>query len=70
MADTRGERPGREEEGGATVARARPVVLGPTQRDMVGVESGLEPGERLVVTGQKSVAGGDRVRVVAERDEG
>jgi RND family efflux transporter MFP subunit len=56
---------------GDGVARAeqRRVELGPSQRDMAVVESGLEPGERLIVVGQKSVAGGDRVHVVASREQ-
>lgn len=56
---------------GDGVARAeqRRVELGPSQRDMAVVESGLEPGERLIVVGQKSVAGGDRVNVVASREQ-
>jgi RND family efflux transporter MFP subunit len=45
---------------------ARPVVPGASQRNEV-VVTGLEPGDRLVVVGQKQVARGDRVRVVAER---
>lgn len=57
-----------EEEDGVTVARQRRVKLGPSQRDLAVVESGLQAGERLVVVGQKSVAGGDRVRVVANRE--
>ena len=57
-----------EDEGGRTVARARAVELGIRQRDQVVVESGLQPGDRIVVVGQKSVASGDRVNVVAERD--
>jgi multidrug efflux pump subunit AcrA (membrane-fusion protein) len=52
---------------GATVAEARPVRLGPSQRDMVVVESGLRPGDRLIVVGQKTVADGDRVNVVESR---
>ena len=47
-----------DERDGEPVAVQRSVTLGPAQRDMVVVESGLEPGERLVVVGQKSVAGG------------
>ena len=57
------------EEGDASVARARRVELGPAQRNLAVIESGLEIGDRLVVVGQKSVAGGDRVRVVGERNE-
>lgn len=55
-----------EGEDGPT-ARRRAVELGPTQRDVAVITSGLEPGDRLVVVGQQQVADGDRVSVVAER---
>jgi RND family efflux transporter MFP subunit len=54
---------------GAVVA-SRPVRLGPTRRNLVVVESGVEVGESLVVVGQKSVAAGDRVSVVGTRVQG
>lgn len=57
------------ERGGNTVAEARRVELGPSQRDLAVVESGLEPGDRIIVRGQKSVAGGDRVNVVADGED-
>jgi len=57
-------------EGGEEVAQVRPLVLGPAQRNRVVVESGLEPGDRLIVVGQQRVAHGDRVRVVGTRDGG
>jgi RND family efflux transporter MFP subunit len=50
-----------------TVAAVRPIEVGPSQRDMVVVESGVEVGERLIVVGQKSVAAGDRVNIVGTR---
>lgn len=53
-----------EDDEGRAVARARTVELGPAQRDLAVVDSGLEPGERLVVVGQQQVADGDRVRIV------
>jgi len=53
--------------GESLAVEARPVTPGSSQRDEVQVTSGLEPGDRLVVVGQKQVAAGDRVRVVAER---
>lgn len=56
-----------EGEGDAAVARQRRVELGPSQANEVMVTAGLEAGERLVVLGQKSVADGDRVRVVEAR---
>ena len=55
------------ERDGRTVAEARPVELGPSRRNQVVVEAGLEPGERIVVVGQKSVAAGDRLNVVGTR---
>lgn len=56
-----------EREGEVELVRSRPVELGPAQRNEVVILSGLEPGERLVVVGQQSVAAGDRVSVVRER---
>lgn len=55
------------ERDGVDVAAVRPVQLGPSQRNQVVVESGLEPGDRLIVVGQKSVADGDRINIVASR---
>lgn len=51
----------------ATVAEARRVRVGPSQRNLVVLEAGVEPGDRLIVVGQKSVADGDRVNVVGTR---
>ncbi len=51
-----------------TVAEVRPVELGPTRRNLVVVEAGIEPGEQLIVVGQKTVSDGDRVRVVGRRE--
>jgi membrane fusion protein, multidrug efflux system len=56
-----------EGEGPTAVARAREVELGPAQENLVVIREGLEPGERLVVVGQQTVADGDRVNVVAQR---
>ena len=56
-----------EERDGREVARARPVELGPAERNQVVVESGVRVGERLIVVGQHQVAEGDRVRVVRVR---
>lgn len=52
------------DRGDGPVAEARTVEVGPSQRNLVVVQSGIEPGDRLVVQGQKSVADGDRVNVV------
>lgn len=51
-------------EGGVDVVEARRVVLGPSQRNLVAITSGLAAGERIVVVGQQQVANGDRVRIV------
>lgn len=53
------------EREGAEVAEVRRLELGPTRRNQVVVETGLESGDRLIVVGQKSVADGDRVNVVS-----
>jgi membrane fusion protein (multidrug efflux system) len=47
-------------------AVARPVTIGPSQRNQAVVTSGLKAGDRLVVVGQKQLAAGDRVRIVGE----
>ncbi|MBA3889001.1 MAG: efflux RND transporter periplasmic adaptor subunit [Gemmatimonadaceae bacterium] len=54
-----------EEDAGRPVARRRPVLLGPSQRNQVVVQAGLDPGDRLIVVGQNQVAHNDRVNVVA-----
>jgi RND family efflux transporter MFP subunit len=54
------------EEGGQQLAEARPVVLGPTRRNLVVIAEGVSAGDRLIVVGQKSVAGGDRINIVGE----
>ncbi len=53
-----------EESAAGPVARVRPVVLGARQNDEVVIEAGLDPADRLIVVGQKSVADGDRINVV------
>jgi RND family efflux transporter MFP subunit len=58
-----------EGEGEERVARARPIVLGPSQSNQVVVREGLSAGEELVVVGQNQVADGDRVRVVGSVDD-
>ena len=54
------------ERNGATVAEARDVALGPSRRNLVVVDEGLAPGDKLIVVGHKEVEDGDRIRVVAE----
>lgn len=56
------------ERDGNMIAEVRPVVLGPTRRNLVVLESGVSAGEQLIVVGQKSVADGDRVNIVRTRE--
>lgn len=53
------------EQGGRTIAEARPLQLGPAQMNRIVVESGLQAGDRLIVVGQQQVAAGDLLEVVA-----
>jgi membrane fusion protein, multidrug efflux system len=59
-----------EEENGREVARSRALTLGPSQRNRVVIERGIEPGDRLIVVGQQQVAAGDRVQVVGANRRG
>lgn len=52
------------EDGGQSMAEERAVELGASRRNLVVVRDGLEVGERLIVVGHKSVAGGDRINIV------
>lgn len=52
------------ERNGHTVAESRNVVLGPSYRNRVVVESGLAVGDRLITLGSQLVDAGTRVRVV------
>jgi membrane fusion protein (multidrug efflux system) len=54
------------ERGGVEVAEARPIVLGPTRRNLVVAESGIDSGDRVIVIGQRSVEDGDRINIVGE----
>ena len=56
-----------EGEGADAIAVASPVTLGPAAADEVVIDSGLAPGDRLIVIGQHQVADRDRVRIVNER---
>ncbi len=49
-------------DGGALQSRA--VTLGPTQGELIGISSGLEPGELVVEDAGMRLNAGDRVRVV------
>jgi RND family efflux transporter MFP subunit len=52
------------ENGGANVARLRPIVLGELVRNDVTITQGLAEGEAVVVRGATIVRDGDRVAVV------
>ncbi len=56
-----------EEEGGVDMVRSRVVALGPAQQNEVVIQSGLEPGDRIIVVGQQSISAGDQVNVVSGR---
>jgi multidrug efflux system membrane fusion protein len=47
-----------------STAELRPVKLGQRQGEMVVVEQGLQPGERVVMNGQLGVMPGGKVRVI------
>jgi len=47
-----------------STAELRPVKLGQRQGELVVVEQGLQPGERVVMNGQLGVMPGGKVRVV------
>jgi RND family efflux transporter MFP subunit len=51
-------------DGAGAAAAARAVELGAGAGDEVVIESGLEPGDRVIVLGQQQVANGDAVRIV------
>jgi len=53
-----------EEQAGKTVARVRPVTLGETYGNLIGVSRGVKVGDRVVVTGATLVGDGEPVRVV------
>ncbi|MHC4585021.1 MAG: efflux RND transporter periplasmic adaptor subunit [Planctomycetota bacterium] len=48
-------------------AQRRQVKLGVIKGDHVHVESGLEPGDRLIIAGHRFVAPGQKVKVVSEK---
>jgi membrane fusion protein (multidrug efflux system) len=45
------------------VAKARPVEIGVIELDRVQITKGLQPGDQLIVTGQKEVQEGTRVEI-------
>jgi RND family efflux transporter MFP subunit len=56
---------------GELEAEARQAVLGPSAANVVVVEAGIEPGDRVIIRGQQQVDAGDRVRLIdsSERAE-
>jgi len=46
-----------------STAEQRPVSLGQRQGDLIVVESGVQPGENVVITGQLGVTPGGKVRI-------
>ena len=55
--------------GGRTVAARREVTLGPVNGDQIVLTSGVDPGDRVIVSGQSSLAEGDAVRPTTLRSE-
>jgi multidrug efflux system membrane fusion protein len=53
-----------EQRGDQFFARARTVALGVAYGNVIGLERGLEPGERVIVTGATQVRDGQQVRVL------
>jgi multidrug efflux system membrane fusion protein len=53
-----------EQRGDQFFARARTVELGVAYGNEIGLESGLKPGERIIVTGATQVRDGQQVRVL------
>jgi len=45
-------------------AHLRPVELGDVYGNMIGLNSGLRPGERVVTSGTTLIRDGDQVRVI------
>jgi membrane fusion protein, multidrug efflux system len=52
------------EDQGRLLAHATPVITGPGVGNRVAIESGLQPGDRIVVVGQHQVTHGDVVSIV------
>jgi membrane fusion protein, multidrug efflux system len=57
------------EEAGRQISEPRPVLTGSGAGNRVVIESGLEPGDRIVVVGQNQVANGDIVQIVERRSD-
>jgi len=53
-----------------STAEQRPVSLGQRQGDLIVVEKGVEPGERIVTNGQLGVTPGGKVSIEQPNDAG
>ncbi len=53
-----------EQRGDQFFARARTVELGVAYGNVIGLERGLKPGDRVIVTGATQVRDGQQVRVL------
>jgi multidrug efflux pump subunit AcrA (membrane-fusion protein) len=53
-----------------STAEQRPVTLGQRQGDLIVVETGVEPGEQVVINGQIGVTPGGKVLIEQPRDAG
>lgn len=53
-----------------STAELRPVTLGQRQGDLVVIDQGLKPGERVVINGQIAVTPGGKVRIEEARTYG
>ncbi len=51
-----------------SIARRREVTVGASERGMVVVTGGLQPGEELVVLGQRDLVDGQKVRITGRKD--
>jgi multidrug efflux pump subunit AcrA (membrane-fusion protein) len=58
------------EEGDGLVAQRQPTELGAQSGGFVVVTSGVEPGDRVIASGQSTVSEGDRVRIAEELPSG
>jgi len=55
-----------EKQGDSVIPRSRNVVLGETFGNFIAVRDGVQPGERVIVTGATLVRDGEAVRVIPE----
>lgn len=53
---------------GELVAEPREVTLGPAQEDVVVIQDGISPGDRVIIVGSRLVDPGTRVRVVGNSE--